>query len=332
MNVTFTGIKNDKYPEFSLKPQKERKKYQDPLNSWKFRWMSYSNEAGTFISEIAPKLGAALWVPSFMYIGADVYDKYKNNKDKYDPSARRAFDRAIYQGISNLAALPLLITAGQKIVSPLGMVLGNKISIDKKAVILDHINKVLMQGVNEELNDKETFRKLVKVTLENKMSSKKSEMQNDNVLKKAYKFLTNKYTIALGNKQKTIDYAQKKADELFEIRDLLLSRDSSKKVSASVRNKYFETLSSMKSMHGFDYANNAIRSALIKVCNRQMFENKILKTMGGFVALALFGTTVSKYVEKKLVGTYIDGGLNFAYKGFQNTNLKRVFDEMANKS
>lgn len=331
MNVTFAGTNSSKPVGVKHRQSEEKKKYQDPLSSWKFKWMSYSNEAGTFISEVAPKLGAALWVPAFMYIGADVYDKYKNNKDKYDPSARRAFDRAIYQGISNLVALPLLITAGQKLASPLGLLTGSKISIDKKAVVLDHINRVLMQGVNKELNSKEEFKKLIEVTLENKISSKKSEMRNDNMLKKAYKFLTNRYTIALGDKQKTLNYAKEKAEELYEIKNALLDENSSKKVSKAVRSKYAETLSTMKTMHGYDYANNAMRSALIKVCNKQIFNNKILKTFGGFAALALLGTTVSKYVEKKLVGTYIDGGLNFAYKGFQNTNIKRVFDEMADK-
>lgn len=331
MNVTFAGTNSSKPVFGTSRLGEEKKKYHDPLNSWKFKWMSYSDEAGTFISEVAPKLGAALWVPSFMYIGADVYDKYKNNKDKYDPSARRAFDRAIYQGISNLVALPLLIAAGQKLVSPLGLLAKDKISIDKKAMVLDHINKMLMQGVNNELNDKKAFRNFVKTTLENKISSKKSEMQNDNIIKKAYKYLTNKYIIAYGDKQKTIDYALKKADELYDIKNALLDENSSKKVSSAVRGKYIETLSTMKSMHGYDYANNAMRAALIKVCNRQIFNNKIVKTLGGFTALALLGTTVSKYVEKKLVGKYIDGGLNFAYKGFQNTNMKRVFDEMANK-
>ena len=45
--------------------------------------MSYSNEIGTAISEIAPRLGTALWAPTFLYLGADLYDKYKNDKDSY---------------------------------------------------------------------------------------------------------------------------------------------------------------------------------------------------------------------------------------------------------
>ena len=94
--------------------------YKDPLNSNSAVLMSYSNEVGTAISEIAPKLGTALWAPTFMYLGADIYDKYKNDKDNYNPSAKRALKRAIFQGITCLVALPAVIFAGQCAVSPLG--------------------------------------------------------------------------------------------------------------------------------------------------------------------------------------------------------------------
>ena len=93
------------------KPKKN--KYQDPLNKKVPVLMSYSNEVGTAISEIAPKLGMALWAPTFMYLGADIYDKYKNDKDNYNPSARRALKRAIFQGLTSLVALPAVIFAAQ---------------------------------------------------------------------------------------------------------------------------------------------------------------------------------------------------------------------------
>ena len=43
----------------------------------------YSSEIGATVNEIAPKLTFALWVPSFMYLGADIYDKYKNDKNEF---------------------------------------------------------------------------------------------------------------------------------------------------------------------------------------------------------------------------------------------------------
>ena len=74
----------------TVNSDKQKYKYHDPLNRPIPVLMSYSSEIGTAISEIAPKLGAALWAPTFMYLGADIYDKYKNDKDNYNPSAKRA--------------------------------------------------------------------------------------------------------------------------------------------------------------------------------------------------------------------------------------------------
>ena len=44
----------------------EQKRYKDPLNSWVVKSLSYSNELGACVNEIAPKITFALWVPTFM--------------------------------------------------------------------------------------------------------------------------------------------------------------------------------------------------------------------------------------------------------------------------
>lgn len=41
------------------------------------RGLGYTNDIGVAISEIAPTASRLFWVPSLMYFGADVYDKYK---------------------------------------------------------------------------------------------------------------------------------------------------------------------------------------------------------------------------------------------------------------
>ena len=71
--------------------------YKDPLRTWPVKGLAYSNELGAVVSEISPKLGSALWVPALMYFGADIYDKYRNDKESYDPSARRGLKQALFQ-------------------------------------------------------------------------------------------------------------------------------------------------------------------------------------------------------------------------------------------
>lgn len=72
------------------------------------------------VNEIAPKLTFALWVPSFMYLGADIYDKYKNDKNEFSPSSKRGVKEAIRQAFSFFILPTGATILGQKLTSPLG--------------------------------------------------------------------------------------------------------------------------------------------------------------------------------------------------------------------
>ena len=67
-----------KYIDLKQQEALSSSKYEDPLMKMPLRLMAYSNDIGVAISGVAPKLGAAFWVPALMYFGADIYDKYKN--------------------------------------------------------------------------------------------------------------------------------------------------------------------------------------------------------------------------------------------------------------
>ena len=97
--------------------------------------MSYSNEIGTAISEIAPKLGTALWAPTFLYLGADIYDKYKNDKDNYKPSGKRALKRAIFQGMTSFLLLPNL-TNGELTGTPKTPYISTQKALSTKLTVL----------------------------------------------------------------------------------------------------------------------------------------------------------------------------------------------------
>ena len=84
------------------KGHKKEKKYVDPLANWPMRGLGYTNDIGVAISEIAPTASRLFWVPSLMYFGADVYDKYKNKGNKYDPNGPRAFSQAVFQAFASI--------------------------------------------------------------------------------------------------------------------------------------------------------------------------------------------------------------------------------------
>lgn len=282
-------------------------KYKDPLNSNPAVLMSYSNEIGTAISEIAPKFGAALWAPTFMYLGADIYDKYKNDKDNYDPSTKRAFKRAIYQGITSLVALPTVIFAGQCAVSPLGRLDKTGISGNVKDAIYKHTRNIIDQAHGSALENYEHFKDLVLTTLQNKIDARSNEKQTSNIFKKLYRILfTNRYDILHGDTKKIMAFAEKNAKSTFEIAKAIKNGDTTN-VPKKIYNKYKQVLPKMKETYkDSDYAFQATRSALKEYQKTRIFKNKILKTMGGFATLLLFAKPVNNFVDKQIMDKYID--------------------------
>ena len=81
-------------PKVKLTPIKQKTKKEevkeiiqnpdDPLAKYPLRAFGYSNEVGAAVSAM-PGWGktaeVALWVPALMYLGADIYDKFKRGKE-----------------------------------------------------------------------------------------------------------------------------------------------------------------------------------------------------------------------------------------------------------
>lgn len=307
-------------------------KYKDPLSQKTLVLMSYSNEVGTAISEIAPKLGTALWAPTFMYLGADIYDKYKNDKDSYNPSGKRAFKRAIFQGMTSLIALPAVIYAGQCLVSPLSRMQKSGISGNAKDAVYRHTKDVIDQTHGDALESYEKFKNIITKSLENKLDARKNEKKSvSNFFKKVVHFFTEKYPLVGADKKKLLDFAEDNAKKTFEIAEALKNNDK-KKVPYKIYHKYQKLLPKMKEMYKeADYSHHATRTALKEYQNSLIFKNKLLKTVGGFIALGIFAAPVNEFVDKKIMKKYINPGIDQISHEFINgngSNLKNIFNEM----
>ena len=281
----------------SNKPKKH--KYQDPLNKKVPVLMSYSNEVGTAISEIAPKLGMALWAPTFMYLGADIYDKYKNDKDNYNPSARRALKRAIFQGLTSLVALPAVIFAAQSAISPLAQFDKWGISGNTKDAIYKHTKSVIDQAHGDSLASYENFREVVLSTLENKMKARNNEKRTINTFKKLYNLLfTERYAVVSTDKAKILAFAEDNARKTY---DLLigLKHNDKKKVPHRIYQK------------------------------SQIFKNKLLKTFGGITALVLLANPINAFVEKQIMKKFISPGIDqISREVVSESKIKNIFNNM----
>lgn len=317
VNNNQTKDKKKKYPNF-----------HDPLNQWGIKCMSYSNEVGTAISEIAPRVGAALWAPTFMYLGADIYDKYKNDKNGFNPSAKRALERAIFQGITTLIALPAVIFAGQKIVSPIARLSKFGISTNAKDAVIKHTRAVIDQSRGEILDSYDKFSKVVITTLKNKLDARKNEKKTVNIFKKVINFFTDKYPMVNSNRERLLAYAEENAKKVFEIKTALQNGDK-KSVPGKIMRKYNSVLPAMKEMYGHDYSRHALRTSLKEYQNSLIFKNKLLKTLGGFIALTIFAGPVNKYVENTVMKKYINPEIDQISREFvTNSRMKAVFSEM----
>ena len=212
-------IHEEKVPEKTENHKhKHKHKYQDPLNKKIPVLMSYSNEIGTAISEIAPRLGAALWAPTFMYLGADIYDKYKNDKDNYKPSGKRALKRAIFQGVTSLIALPAVIFAAQSAISPLAQLDKWGINGNTKDAVYKHTKSVIAQAHGTALDSYEEFNNAIKTTLENKIRARRNEKKTANIFKRFWnKLFTQRYALLSADKAQILTFAEANAKKTFDI-------------------------------------------------------------------------------------------------------------------
>ncbi len=316
-------------PNINSKPKKKHK-YQDPLNKKVPVLMSYSNEIGTAISEIAPKLGAALWAPTFMYLGADIYDKYKNDKDNYNPSGKRALKRAIFQGMTSLIALPAVIFAAQSAMSPLGKLDKWGINGNTKDAVYKHTKSVIDQAHGSALSSYEDFQNAIKTTLENKITSRKNEKQTANFFKRTWnRLFTQRYALLTTDKAKILTFAEDNAKRTFEILTAL-KEDNKHKVPHRIYKKYKNILPLMKEMYkDGDYSYQATRNALKEYQKSLIFKNKLLKTFGGFTALLLFANPINTFVDKQIMKKFISPGIDQISDGFVNeSKMKTIFNNM----
>lgn len=117
-------------PKVKLTPIKQKTKKEeikeiiqspdDPLAKYPLRAFGYSNEVGAAVSAM-PVWGKAaevgLWVPALMYLGADIYDKFRRGKegDYTKASAAAAVEQATFQALASVILPTAAVKMGQGI-------------------------------------------------------------------------------------------------------------------------------------------------------------------------------------------------------------------------
>lgn len=297
--------------------------YKDPLRTWPVKGLAYSNELGAVVSEISPKLGSALWVPALMYFGADIYDKYKNEETSYNPSPQRGLKEAVFQAMASVVLPTAAIHSGQRLVSGLNRFTKEGLTTQAKQQVLEQsLSYMQSQSLHTFVDNVEVYKEGFKNSVLTMASDAKGEFKTLKPVKKFFALvnpLKNNDGIALANQSKLLDFSSKQAEKIFEMRAELMQNKKPKELSKRLFKKFQQTQGEYRKIYPADkYMGKAAKSILKDWNNSQIFKQKMVKTVGGFLALALLAKPIDDFVDHFVIKKTVEPGLDILSNGFQN--------------
>lgn len=268
---------------------KETGEYKDPLMQWPLRGAAFTNEVGEALRPVIGGYATLSWAPALLYIGADVYDKYKNDQTEYSPDSRRCLKQAIFQGMASVFLPLIAVKAGQNAFAQAGKFSEDKISINSKEHVANVAEQFVANGKMRAFDGKDE--ECIKEFTNNVISSmdynnKKSSIKN---LFKIFR---------LDTQEKVEKYSEKTIKELIKLRkDLLNPTDEFKS------NKWYKAYEA--DLKKGQTSSVAVKSVLTNYQQSKMLKGKAVKTLGGFVALGMAIKPIDHFVEEVLIGKYV---------------------------
>ncbi len=268
--------------------------YKDPLMRWPLRGAAFTNEVGEALRPVIGNYATLSWIPALLYIGADIYDKYKNDKNEYSPDSRRCLKQAVFQGMASIFLPLIAVKLGQNVFSQFGKLGADKISLNSK----EHISKLAEQFIaNGKMHafhgrDNECTKEFLNIV---------SDSMDYKDKKKSYQ---NIFRVFKTDKKSSISkYTERTIEDLIKLRKDILNPSTEFKASKW----YSEYIKNLK--YG-QTENVAIKNVLSKFQKQKMMKGDFLKTLGGFVALGLAIKPIDYFVEEVLIGKYIGPGID----------------------
>ena len=302
--------------------------YSDPLHKWPLRGMAFTNDIGAAIMDIAPKAGVILWIPALMYFGADIYDKYKNDETSYDPSARRGLKQATFQALASILFPIVTVHGGQKIFSVASRLGKNKLSLQTQEEIIEHQKNYMMHVKMQDV-DVNTYKKEYGEALNNYLDEVTRQRKNQGLLKRFNNFVFGtKHHEVFKNREPIEKFVNDRIDNLFSMYEQLMRGEQPEKMSAKMFTKFSQMKNHYKNSkeHSVDFASKAAKDVLKMFEDNKIFKVKLLKSLGGFVALGALITPIDKFVEHVIIEKFVDPSL----KRFDNGQIKEFKQKIIN--
>lgn len=299
MTRSFTGQEQD--VNFDARKKKKEKKYVDPLANWPMRGLGYTNDIGVAINEIAPTAATLFWVPALMYFGADVYDKYKNKGNQYDPNAQRAFSQAVFQAFASIILPTVFGHAGQSAFSQIDKYKGEKLSTNAK---------------------EQTFRFIKNHAAEHDLF--KSSMSKEDIIAK----FDNNLNIFLEDRKS--NYAGKNI--FAKVYDKVLGNCK----HGAIANSNQDRLKAFAKKEFVNILDNCKDSdALRKNIDNKIFKLKAWKSLGSFALLLLTVKPIDVFTEKVIIKKCVEPQMqrfshhDYKISDFTNSKSENSVNEVA---
>lgn len=312
---TFAGsnLSADNSSVQTFEKQNKKRNYSDPLMKWPVRGMAFTNDIGAAIMDIAPKAGTMFWVPALMYFGADIYDKYKNDKDSYNPNAKRGLKQALFQTFASIVFPIAAVHAGQKIASIASRQGKAGLSLQTQEEIIEHqINYMSHRKLRKQ--DVTTYKNEYNIALDNYIDETMRSHKSKNPLMSVINLIFgHRHPEELGKdrRAKVKEYINARIDDIYSNRAELLENKKPAKMSEKLFTK-FQTLKEVykKDAENInDYAEKAAKDILKAFENEKIFKVKLIKTLGGFISLGLLIQPIDKFVENIIIEKFVEPGL-----------------------
>ena len=266
--------------------------YRDPLMKWPLRGTAFTNEVGEALRPIIGKYATLSWAPALLYIGADIYDKYKNDQTEYSPNSRRCLKQACFQGLASILLPIVAIKGGQNIFSLFGLATKEKITFNTQEKIIKLAQQFVANGKMHvyDKKDAECINDFLDI-VDNHCDSNKSMTST---LKNKLRNFFNP-----NSKEKIDVYAENIIKTLIQNRKDLLNPTQEFKTNSPL---YFKL---KRALEDGQSKNVGIKTVLNQYLTKKTMNGRFVKTFGGFLALGSSIGPIDKFVEHILIDKYI---------------------------
>lgn len=302
---------------------KTQKKYNDPLKKWPLVGLSYFNDIGAVVSGISPKVGYAIRMPAMMYIGADIYDKYKNDKDSYSPSTSRGIKEATLIAVGGTVIPSFIARLGEKVTSTANRISPAGLSTKAKENVLNRsLEYMQANSLHTFVDNVEGYKEGFKNSVSQFAQDAKAEFKALHPIKKVLTIINpfaDNDTIAFAKQAKLDKYAEKQAEKVLAMREQLMQNRRPKGMSKHLFYKFQELQTDYQRIYPADrYMGKAAKTILKDYHKHQIFTNKLVKTAGGLVLITLMADLTNNFVEKFIIKKTVEPGLEFLSNGYAN--------------